>query len=106
MFIAQTRAKGTTPVLISPVTRMRFEKDGNPQETHVEYTKAVKETGAKTQAPVIDSDEMNLNLLRQLGPEKPELLYMFVASLQNPHYPKGRKDWTHFMYMVADGWQK
>ncbi len=96
MFIAQTRAKGATPILISPVTRMRFDKDGKPQETHVEYTKAVKETGAKTQAPVIDLDGMSLNLLRQLGPEKSEFLYMFVDSLQNPHYPNGRKDWTHF----------
>ncbi len=96
LFIAETRAKGGHPVLISPVTRMRFDNDGKPQETHIEYTQAIKETGVKTQAPVIDLDGMSLNLLRELGPEKSEFLYMYVDSLQNPHYPKGRKDWTHF----------
>lgn len=96
MFIAETRAKGGTPILISPVTRMRFNSDGVPQETHVEYTRAVKETGLEASASVIDLDGMSLKLLRELGPDKSQFLYMYVDSLQNPHYPKGRQDWTHF----------
>ncbi|MBD0279643.1 MAG: rhamnogalacturonan acetylesterase, partial [Flavisolibacter sp.] len=39
-FITETRAKKATPVLITPVTRMRFDQEGKIMETHAEYTAA------------------------------------------------------------------
>ncbi len=44
-FITETRSKKATPVLITPVTRMRFDKEGNIEETHKEYSAAVWEVG-------------------------------------------------------------
>ena len=37
-FITETRHKKANPVIITPVTRMRFDKEGIQQETHKEYT--------------------------------------------------------------------
>lgn len=95
-FITEARSKNAHPVLVTPVTRMRFDKQGNIEETHKEYSAAVWEVGRLYKVPVIDLDSMSRNLLQQYGPERSKDLFMFLDSMQNPHYPAGRKDWTHF----------
>lgn len=94
-FIHETRAKKAIPVLITPVTRMRF-KDGIQQETHTEYTAAVFEVGKALDVPVIDLDKKSRELLQQLGPERSKLLFMQLAPGEHPAYPEGQKDNTHF----------
>ncbi len=95
-FITETRAKNASPVLITPVTRMRFDKDGNIQETHKEYTAAVWEVGNAYKVPVIDLDAKSRELLQQFGPVNSKYLYMQLDSLEHPNYPSGQKDNTHF----------
>lgn len=95
-FIRETRAKSATPVLVTPVTRMRFDKNGKIQETHEEYTAAVFETGKEFNVPVIDLDRMSRELLQQLGPENSKLLFMQLEPGEHPNYPDGQKDNTHF----------
>jgi lysophospholipase L1-like esterase len=95
-FITETRLHKANPILVTPVTRMRFDKQGNVMETHKEYSAAVWEVGTANNTPVIDLDSMSRKLLQQFGQENSKLLFMYVDSLQNPHYPNGRKDWTHF----------
>ena len=95
-FISETRNKKANPVLITPVTRMRFDKQGNIQETHKEYTAAVWEIGNEYKVPVIDLDRMSRDLLQQMGPVNAKLLFMQLDSLEHPNYPTGQKDNTHF----------
>lgn len=95
-FITEARAKKAVPVLITPVTRMRFDKEGKIQETHKEYTAAVWEVGNAQQAPVIDLDARSRDLLQQFGPVHAKLLFMQLDSLEHPNYPAGAKDNTHF----------
>jgi lysophospholipase L1-like esterase len=95
-FITETRSKKAIPVLITPVTRMRFDKDGKMEETHKEYTTAVWEVSKQMNTPVIDLDKKSRELLQQLGPVNAKLLYMQLDSLENPVYPNGQKDNTHF----------
>ncbi len=95
-FIAETRAKNANPVLITPVTRMRFDKEGNVEETHKEYTAAVWEVGNAYKVPVIDLDAKSRELLQQFGAASAKYLFMQLDSLEHPNYPKGQKDNTHF----------
>lgn len=95
-FINETRAKNANPVLITPVSRMRFNKEGIAEETHKEYTAAVWEVGNAYNVPVIDLDKKSRELLQQLGPATSKLLFMQLDSLQHPNYPNGQKDNTHF----------
>lgn len=95
-FITETREKKAFPVLITPVTRMRFDKEGNIQETHKEYSAAVWEIGKEYNAPVIDLDAKSRDLLDELGPVNSKLLFMQLDSLEHPNYPTGQKDNTHF----------
>jgi lysophospholipase L1-like esterase len=95
-FITETRAKNSFPVLVTPVTRMRFDKQGNIEETHKEYSAAVWEVGTAYNTPVIDLDAKSRELLQKFGPQNAKLLFMQLDSLEHPHYPAGQKDNTHF----------
>lgn len=95
-FITDSRSKGAQPVLITPVTRMRFDSKGNVVETHVEYTGAVYEIAKQYKVPIIDLDKASRDLLQQFGPENAKLLFMQLAPGEHPYYPEGQKDNTHF----------
>lgn len=95
-FITETRNKKATPVLITPVTRMRFDAAGKIQKTHIEYSAAVWEVGKQYNVPVIDLDAKSRDLLQQFGPVQSKLLFMQLDSLEHPNYPNGQKDNTHF----------
>ena len=95
-FIVETRAKKAIPVLISPVTRMRFDKGGKIMETHVDYTAAMYEVAKQYQVPLIDLDKKSRELLQQFGPEYAKLLFMQLEPGEHPNYPDGQKDNTHF----------
>jgi lysophospholipase L1-like esterase len=95
-FITETRHKKANPVIITPVTRMRFDKEGIQQETHKEYTTAAWEVGNEYKVPVIDLDARSRELLQKLGPANSKLLFMQLDSLEHPNYPTGQKDNTHF----------
>ena len=95
-FIKESVAKNAIPILITPVTRMKFDKHGNIQETHKEYSAAVFEVSKQYNIPVIDLDKMSRDLLQKFGKENSKLLFMQLDSLQHPNYPAGQKDNTHF----------
>ena len=95
-FITETRAKKAFPVLITPVTRMRFNKDGKQEETHADYTAAVFEVGKQYNVPVIDLDKKSRDLLNKLGPQLAKHLYMQLEPGEHPAYPEGQQDNTHF----------
>lgn len=95
-FINEARSKKAIPVLLTPVTRMIFDSLGNIKETHKEYSAAVWEVGKQYNVPVIDLDAKSRSLVQDFGPKWAKVLYMQVDSLENPHYPNGRYDNTHF----------
>ncbi|PTQ95519.1 lysophospholipase L1-like esterase [Mucilaginibacter yixingensis] len=95
-FITESRQKNAIPILVTPVSRRNFDKDGNAKETHVEYTQAVFDVGKQYQVPVIDLDAKSRALYQQLGPDRSKLLFMELDSAEHPNYPVGRHDNTHF----------
>jgi len=95
-FVTETRSKNAIPILITPVTRRNFDKDGQIKETHLEYSKVVRAIGDSLKVPVIDLDERSRELVGKLGPETSKMIYMQVDSGENPNYPSGKRDNTHF----------
>jgi len=95
-FITETRNKKGIPVLITPVTRRRFDKEGKIMETHVEYTHAVYDIAKEYDAPMIDLDKKSRELLQQFGKDNSKYLFMELDSLEHPNYPLGNHDNTHF----------
>ncbi|HEX2629651.1 MAG TPA: rhamnogalacturonan acetylesterase [Chitinophagaceae bacterium] len=95
-FITESRAKKAKPILITPVTRNNFDKEGHIKETHKEYSAAVWEVGKEQHVTVIDLDAKSRALLQKMGVVDSKLLFMQLDSLEHPNYPGGQKDNTHF----------
>jgi lysophospholipase L1-like esterase len=77
-FVQETRARKAWPVLITPVTRRKFQ-GGRQQETHVAYSAATTELARAERVPLIDLDKMSRELLQQFGEENSKLLFLQLA---------------------------
>lgn len=100
-FINETKAKGAHPVLISPVSRRRFDSTGNALETHAAYTPLVKQTAEAAQIPFIDLDAKSRALYQQFGTVNSKWLFLQLNPGEHPNYPDGRNDNTHFNELGA-----
>lgn len=100
-FVNETRNKKAIPVLISPVSRRKFDKDGLALETHKTYTPLVKEVADQTQTVFIDLDGKSRALYQRFGPEPSRWLFLQLQPGEHPNYPIGREDNTHFNELGA-----
>lgn len=100
-FIRETRSKNATPVLLTPVSRRKFDTAGRVVETHEVYAKLVREVADAEKVPFIDLDEKSKELYQQFGAENSKLLFNQLASGEHPNYPEGITDNTHFSELGA-----
>jgi len=100
-FITETRSRKANPVVLSPVTRRRFDKNGKIEETHGEYSKLAREVAKEQNVPFIDLDEKSRELLQRFGPEQSKLLFLQLTPGEHPNYPEGKEDNTHFNELGA-----
>ena len=100
-FITEARSKRAIPVLLTPVTRRRFDKDGKIEQTHLEYSPLVREVARDQKTIFIDLDERSRELLQQFGEEQSKLLFLQLAPGEHPNYPEGKNDNTHFSELGA-----
>lgn len=100
-FIAEARAKKAIPVLFTPVSRRKFDKEGKVVETHLQYSALVRDVAVETKVAFIDLDEKSRALYQQFGPEHSKLLFLQLKPGEHPNYPDGRDDNTHFTELGA-----
>ncbi|HXB92905.1 MAG TPA: rhamnogalacturonan acetylesterase [Puia sp.] len=100
-FITDARGKKAFPILITPVARRKFNSSGTIEETHAAYAALVRKVAADQQAPLIDLDNESQQLLQRLGPDNSKLLFNWLSADENPNYPQGREDDTHFNELGA-----
>lgn len=99
-FVDETRARKATPVLFTPVSRRKF-KDGMQVETHVVYSKLVRELAIELKVHFIDLDKKSIDLYQQMGEETSKLLFLQLQRGEHPNYPDGKVDNTHFSELGA-----
>jgi lysophospholipase L1-like esterase len=95
-FISETKAKGATPVLLTPVMRRRFDSKGAVRDTHGEYPDIVRSVAAEQHVALIDMHRKTEQLLRLFGENASSTLFLQLAPGENPNYPNGIQDNTHF----------
>ncbi|MEO5912019.1 MAG: rhamnogalacturonan acetylesterase [Pelobium sp.] len=100
-YVKETQAKGAYPVLITPVTRRSFDENGMLQDSHKVYAQLVRDLAQKLNVPLIDLTKTSMDLVRKLGVEKSAMLYNHLEAGENPNYPKGKEDNTHFNELGA-----
>lgn len=100
-FIKETRDKKAIPVLFTPVSRRKFDKEGLAVETHKAYSALTREVALEQNVLFIDLDEKSRSLYQQFGPEHSKLLFLQLQPGEHPNYPDGRNDNTHFNELGA-----
>lgn len=100
-FVEETRSKGAQAVLITPVSRRRFNKEGQALQTHEEYSPLVREVAKSMQVPLIDLDEESRALYQQYGSDYSKMLFLQLQPGEHPNYPDGKNDNTHFSELGA-----
>jgi lysophospholipase L1-like esterase len=95
-FIEEVRAKKATPVLLTPVMRRRFNEKGEFYDTHGEYPDIVRAVATEYKTALIDMHRKSEAVIKQYGPEGSKKLFLQLKPGENPNYPKGIEDNTHF----------
>lgn len=100
-FVNETREKNGNPVLITPVARRKFDANGHIVGTHEAYAALVRRVADSLRVPLIDLDKEGQALIQQLGPEDSKHLFNYLTPGENPNYPNGKTDDTHFSELGA-----
>lgn len=101
-FITEVRGKQGFPVLLTPVMRRRFDRNGVLQDTHGEYPGIVRSVAMEYRVPLIDLHRSSAKVLEVYGPEESRKLFLQLKPNENPNYPKGVEDNTHFNPVGAE----
>jgi len=101
-FISDVRAKGGFPVLLTPVMRRRFDKDGKFYDTHGEYPDIVRAVAKEHNTPLIDMHRMSETVIVRYGVEDSKKLFLQLKPGENLNYPNGVEDNTHFSPLGAE----
>ncbi len=100
-FVKEARALKAIPILLTPVSRRKFDSLGKAQETHKEYSPLVEEVAKKENVLFIDLDTKSRALYQQFGQENSTLLFLQLKPGEHPNYPEGKIDNTHFNELGA-----
>lgn len=101
-FVAEVRAKRATPVLLTPVMRRRFDKEGKFYDVHGEYPDLTRRVAGEQKVALIDMHRLSEKVLVKYGPEESRKLFLQLKAGESPNYPSGVDDNTHFSPLGAD----
>lgn len=101
-FVEAARTRGAYPVLITPLERRCFQKDGSlGAGAHGLYVEAVRETSRRLDVPLVDLYQMSRKALEEAGEEKSRQWYMFFDEGLYREHPEESRDNTHLRYAGA-----
>jgi lysophospholipase L1-like esterase len=95
-YIVQTRAKGATPVLVTPMNRRTFDDDGKITNSFGDYPDAIREVAAQQKVALIDLNAMSKTLFEAMGPEGTPKAFMHYPANSFPGQTAAISDDTHF----------
>lgn len=105
-YVDLARAKGATPILVTPVARRKFDR-GQLLDTHGLYAQAVRDLAQRERIGLIDLTTLSMDWLRAAGDEASKAYFMHVPA-------QDQQDDTHFQQrgavmvacLVVGGWKQ
>ena len=94
IFVDTARLYGALPVLLTPIC-VRYWQDGQFQQSHGDYTRAMRLLAETKNVPLIDVYEESWALVEKLGEEGSKSLYMHLEKGVYPAFPDGKIDDAH-----------
>ncbi|HEY8224346.1 MAG TPA: rhamnogalacturonan acetylesterase, partial [Pyrinomonadaceae bacterium] len=101
-FVNDVRERKANPILFTPVVRRRFNAQGDFYDTHGEYPDLVRAVASAHKVPLIDMQQKSESALRRYGAEESRKLFLQLKPGENPNYPNGIEDNTHFNPVGAE----
>jgi lysophospholipase L1-like esterase len=95
-YIAQTRAKNATPVLVTSMNRRTFDDAGHITNSFGPYPDAMRELATARHVALIDLNAMSKTLFETLGPEESKKAFMHYPANAYPNQTEAINDDTHF----------
>ena len=97
LYVTQTRQKGGTPILLTPVARNYPWVDDHLENVHGEYPVAVKDIAQEMNVELIDLNQLSMDYFSKVGKEYVrEHYFMNLPAGKYEAYPDGQNDNTHF----------
>ena len=96
IFVDEVRAKGATPVLVTPTQRRQFDDNAKIRNTHGEYPDAMKFLAQKENVALIDLNAMTKTLFEAMGVEPSKNALVHYPAHTFPGQEKPLADNTHF----------
>ncbi len=96
IFIDEVRAKGATPIFVTPTQRRSFDSDGHIRETHEDYPDAMRDVAKREGVQVIELHDMTRTLYETLGVDNSRKAFVHYPANTFPNQPKALEDNTHF----------
>lgn len=100
-YIRETRARGASPILATPVARRKFNAAGELVETHGAYPDAIRAVAREEKVPLLDLQTATAKMLRDAGPEPSKKFFMWIEGGVYPNRPEAVHDDTHFVELGA-----
>ncbi|MDD2306037.1 MAG: rhamnogalacturonan acetylesterase [Prolixibacteraceae bacterium] len=95
-FIAETRKKGGTPVLVTSTNRRKFDENGKIINTLEEFPEAMRQLYKEENVPLIDLNAMSKQFYEALGVENSKKAFVHYPANSYSGQDKPLADDTHF----------
>lgn len=82
-FVADTRAKGATPIIVSPMERRSFDADGKAKVTHGDYPEAFREVAKEDKVAFVDLTASSAVFYNALGADKADLAFAGTGATRD-----------------------
>jgi lysophospholipase L1-like esterase len=97
LYVNQTRDKGATPIILTPVARNYPWQDSKLEDVHGEYDQAPKDIASELHVMLVDLNKKSRELFTEKGEAfVTENYFMNLQVGVFEAYPEGIKDNTHF----------
>jgi len=101
-FIADVRGKQANPILATPCARRSFDDKGKLVDTHGDYPDAVRAVAASTKVPLLEMNQLTMDLEQGHGPEGSKRLHLWIGAGVYQRQPAGYQDDTHYSAYGAE----
>lgn len=95
-FVDEARAKGVTPIFVTPTQRRSFDKDGKIQETHANYPEAMRWVAKDLDVQLIELHDMTRTFYETLGVDGSKHALVHYPAHTYPGQATAFQDNTHF----------
>lgn len=95
-FIDEARAKGMTPIFVTPTQRRTFDNQGHITESHADYPDAMRWVAQREGVKVIEVHDMTRTFYETLGTEGSKRAFVHYPANTFPGQTTALADNTHF----------